>query len=180
MLTLDFLKRFKADTESVWNARKLNPGIYGFQIQKETKWLPGLTSSEILEYEAVLGFSFPDDVKLFLGFMNGLDTPEINIYGNDGTPHANAYTFYSYPRDLESVKQMVSYIEEDYEEILDALSEEMEITTTYKFLPIYSHRYVVCSDDPRQSTVVSIYGTDAIVYGQNLQEYLLNEFLNQE
>lgn len=175
MITLDFLQKFKNDTELSWSKREINTRIYGFQIQQHTKWLPGLSDTEISEYEFALGFSFPNDMRAFLHFINGVDKPQINIYGNDGTPNAYAYMLYSYPRDLEAVKQMISYIEINHVEIPDP-PEGVELKAADKFLPIYSHRYVLCSDDPKQSTVLSIHGADAIVYGKDLQSYLLNEF----
>jgi len=46
-------------------------------------------------------------------------------------------------------------------------------------VPIYEHRYVVCSPDTEECPVVSIWTEeDAIVYGRTLQEYLTAEFLN--
>lgn len=45
-------------------------------------------------------------------------------------------------------------------------------------MPIYIHRYVVCTSDPGNSVVLSIKdGSDAIVYGNSLREYLEREFL---
>jgi hypothetical protein len=44
--------------------------------------------------------------------------------------------------------------------------------------PIYIHRFVVCTSDLSRSPVLSINdGSDAIVYGNSLKEYLENEFL---
>jgi len=43
-------------------------------------------------------------------------------------------------------------------------------------LPFYSHRYVVCGLDRASSPVLSIHGKDAIVYGEDLCQYLLTEF----
>lgn len=45
-------------------------------------------------------------------------------------------------------------------------------------VPIYIHRYLVCTSDPASSVVLSIDdGNDAIVYGDSLREYLEREFL---
>jgi hypothetical protein len=44
--------------------------------------------------------------------------------------------------------------------------------------PIYLHRFVVCTSDLSSSPVLSICdGSDAIIYGNSLKEYLENEFL---
>jgi len=45
-------------------------------------------------------------------------------------------------------------------------------------VPIFIHRYVVCTSDRASSVVLSVQdGTDAIVYGNSLEEYLEREFL---
>ena len=45
-------------------------------------------------------------------------------------------------------------------------------------VPIYIHRYVVCTSNLESSVVLSIHdGADAIVYGNSLKEYLEREFL---
>jgi len=46
-------------------------------------------------------------------------------------------------------------------------------------VPVFAHRYVVCSKNLNSSVVLSIvvHDTDAIVYGSSLREYLEKEFL---
>lgn len=52
------------------------------------------------------------------------------------------------------------------------------IPDQYDLVPIYMHRYVLCTGREEQSTVLSIHdSTDAIVYGATLAEYLKREFL---
>ncbi len=173
-----FLYSFKSQTEERWSKTKFNPKIYGFQFLRGTKWNPGLTDTQIAEYERVLGTRFPDDFRRFLRVMNGTDLPTVNIYGYSGEPHRTSIGVYSYPRDLEIVKSRLDDIRGIRNEIAQVLSEQsfvLEIETG--LVPIYVHRYIVCTSDPTQSTVLSIYGTDAIIYGETLREYLEKEFL---
>jgi len=46
-------------------------------------------------------------------------------------------------------------------------------------VPVFAHRYVVCSSNLDDSVVLSIvvHDTDAIVYANSLREYLEEEFL---
>ena len=53
-----------------------------------------------------------------------------------------------------------------------------ELESEAVLIPIFGHRYLVCGSDPSSSTVLSIVGNDAIVYGANLRTYLETEFLS--
>ncbi|HEY2469082.1 MAG TPA: hypothetical protein VGI45_14760 [Terracidiphilus sp.] len=49
-----------------------------------------------------------------------------------------------------------------------------------KLLPIFAHRYVICSSRVETCAVLSIWAsTDAIVYGQSLPEYLQREVFGE-
>lgn len=45
-----------------------------------------------------------------------------------------------------------------------------------KLIPIYSHRYVPCYPDIMNMSVISVYQTDIIYYGYDLEDYFENEF----
>ena len=172
----DFFIEFKKLTEEYWKHIKNNPMIFGFQFQAGTRWNPGLSDIEIAEYEKELEVQFPYDYKQMLHFMNGTNFPTLNNYGSSGHPHTTSVGFYSYPRDIDIVKEYIGYVEMDREEINLVLKEDgYELDPEAKLVPIYGHRYVVCSSDLSKSTVLSIEGTDAIVYGDSLENYLLNE-----
>jgi hypothetical protein len=179
MLDDAFLLEFKRQTEARWQAEQLDATLYGFQMQRGTRWNPGLTNAEIAGYEAALNLRFPDDLKRLLRVMNGTDLPTLNIYGSSGEPHRTSVGVYSYPRDLERVRQFISYVEPDRLEIAAELNGQgFVLPPTAQLMPIYSHRYVVCGD-PAKSPVLSIMGTDAIVYGASLRSYLLTEFMGK-
>ena len=46
-----------------------------------------------------------------------------------------------------------------------------------KLIPIYSHRYVPCYPDSMEVPIFSIYQTDIIIYGNNIEQYFENEFV---
>ena len=53
-----FFVWLKSESEEYWKSIKINTGTYGFQIQKDTKWNPGLNGAEIANFEKDLGFKF--------------------------------------------------------------------------------------------------------------------------
>jgi hypothetical protein len=56
--------------------------------------------------------------------------------------------------------------------------ESFDLQPTAALVPVYSHRYLVCTPSLDSSVVLSIHDThDAIVYGNSLKEYLEREFL---
>lgn len=174
MISKAFLQRFKLQTEHYWAQREINPIVYGFQIQRGTRWNDGLTETEITDYEGVLNVRFPEDFRLMLSVMNGTDLPTINVYGHCGEPFAYGVGVYSYPRDLDLVKERMELVQNDAAELSQELC--INFPSSDRLVPIFAHRYVVCRLDPSESPVVSIMDLDAVYYGDNLQNYLLAEF----
>jgi hypothetical protein len=175
-----FLDDFKRATEAKWDIQSINPTVYGFQFQPGTRWNLGLSDNAIAEYQDTLGVQFPRDFKTFLRAMNGTNLPTLNIYGNSGEPPRRSAGVYSYPKDIEIVRQRIEDVRKSRDEITANLAEQgFELPAETGLVPIFSHRYVVCTSNPESSAVLSIVvnGTDAIVYGNSLKEYLESEFL---
>ncbi len=170
-----FFAWLKKTSEQYWESAKLNRTIYGFQIQKGTKWLQGLSESDIAEYERVMGFAFPEVYKLFLRYMNGTDKPTINIYGESGEPYRYGVGFFSYPRDLEPVKAKIDWILEAFK-ITSGNIEQRHIP---HIMPIIGHRFLVmdrCEGNP----VLSMYEDDVILYASSLPEILAKEIFQEQ
>ena len=179
-LTIDdkFLFEFKSKTETRWQNCQINRGIYGFQFQPGTRWNPGLIDREIADYEKSLGTQFPNDFKRMLRVINGTDIPTLNVYGMFGEPHRTSVGVYSFPRDLSIVKERMKEIYKDFSAIVSVLLEGgFELEKNAALVPIFSHRYIICGSDLNKSSVLSIVGTDAVVYGDSLRSYLQVEFL---
>ena len=179
-LDSDFLAEFKLVTEESWRTRSIDTVGYGFQFLPGTRWNPGLSDESIREYQEVLGVRFPDDLKAFFREMNGTDLPTLNLYGMCGHPPRLSVGVYSYPRDLEVVQLGIEDTIRNRAEITQDLAEQgFLLPPRSNLVPIVGHRYVVCEDDPGNSTVLSIVveDVDAIVYGASLREYLKKEFL---
>ncbi len=168
-----FFVWLKRASEAFWETVKLDGRIYGFQIQQGTKWNPGLTTQEIVEYEHNIGFKFPEVFKQYLRVMNGTDKKTINIYGNSGEPHAFGTGFYSYPRDMEEIKSMIAWI---YEEN-DVSEPEVVAERIPHIMPIVSHRFLVI-DNCDSNPILSMYGNDIILYATSLQHFLTSDVFN--
>lgn len=48
-----------------------------------------------------------------------------------------------------------------------------------KPIPVYIHRYILSTDGVDDPAILSMHGDDIIVYGDNLLEYLDNEFIDE-
>jgi hypothetical protein len=181
MLSNSFLAEFKRVTEAKWHERPINPNIYGFQFQQGTRWNPGLSENKIAAYENVLGVRFPYDFQAFLRAMNGTDLLTLNIYGYRPEPPNTSVGFYSYPRDVELVKHLIEEVRENRNALTATMAEQgFDLPIATDLVPIYGHRFLVCTSDLDSSVVLSIHsGEDAIVYGNSLQEYLRREFLSE-
>ena len=160
----------KKTSETDWKGTEIKRTVYGFQIQKRTKWLPGLNESEIVEYERIMGFGFPELYKLFLRHMNGTDKQTINIYAESGEPYRYGVGFFSYPRDLDLVKARIAGVLEAFQ-ITPGAIEQQNIP---HIMPIIEHRFLVmdrCEGNP----VLSIHEDDLILYAASLPQLLIAE-----
>jgi hypothetical protein len=111
--------------------------------------------------------------------VNGTDLPTLNAYGSSGETQHTSVGVYSYPRDLEIVKQRIEDARESRDEIAsDLLEQGFDLPAEAFLVPILGHRYLVCTPDLNRSVVLSVavHSTDAIVYADSLQEYLQRDF----
>jgi len=162
-----FFQWLKKMSEKVWENIEMKRGIFGFHTQKETKWLEGLSEEEIAEYETELGFAFPEIYKFYLRNMNGTDKPAVNTYG-DSEAVAYASDYYSFPRDLEIIKDRINWIYDEF--LVD--EEEVKRQNISHIIPIVSHRFLI-ADNCVENPVLSMYGRDVAVYAPNLQKFLI-------
>lgn len=179
-LTEAFLEHFKRSTEAQWAVREIDPRVYGFQFQRGTRWNPGLSDAEVADYQAILEVQFPQDLIIFFRMLNGTDLATVNIYGSCGLAAAHSVGVYAFPRDLEIVRGRIEDVRESRAEIKAALAEQgFDLNDDADLVPIFGHRYVMCTSDRESSVVLSVVvkNTDAILHSNSLQECLEREFL---
>ncbi|REH01686.1 SMI1/KNR4 family protein [Flavobacterium aquicola] len=172
------IKEIKYKAEKIFEKNKLQNDVYGFQIQPNTKFLKGISRKEIDKLETIFGFDFPWEYREMLLNIGGLDTQEISI-DPDGEVEVEFHNFfYQYPRDIEKVQHLFEDINANMMFVEEALTEAgFDVSKVVGYIPIYYHRILVVFKNKYLSPVISAWGADIIIYGNNLEEYLKNEFL---
>lgn len=170
--SISFFETIKNESEKFWVDSSPSKSIYGFQIQQDTKWRQGLSDTELQEFENSFDFSFPTPLLNFYKTMNGLTKQGINIYGNDGTPHAFRPVFYSYPDDIQLIQEQIDWIYE----ATSVKKEDLESLEVSRIFPVYGHRFMLI--DIPDNPILSMYGDDIIYYSDNLSKLLVNEIFS--
>ncbi|WP_338793371.1 hypothetical protein [Bernardetia sp. MNP-M8] len=190
--TVSFFKWVKKRSEHYWSKEYQDSIASKDEIYKCEKWIigakwVGLTESQIEEVEKKYQVTFTDKHKAFLQILHSIDRKEVNEYLEEDP------FFYNWIRDEEEIRYRLNWA---FEQILfDILNprcnfwlkswgqkpkSEQEKEHIFKeqfakspqLLPIKSHRFIV---NDHQNTILSIWGSDTIIYGQNFRHYLLNE-----
>jgi len=167
--SISFFETIKRESEKFWADTLPSKGTYGFQIQQDSKWRPGLSDTELQEFEKAIGFSFLAPLRNFYKTMNGLTKPCINLYGSSGTPPAIRPGFYSYPDDLQLIKENIDWIYE----ATSVKKEQLEGFGVSRIFPVFQHRFMMI--DVPGNPILSMYGDDIIYYAENLSKLLANE-----
>jgi hypothetical protein len=174
------IKDIKYKAEKKFKKIHLYSNIYGFQIQPNTKFTNGISRKEIDELQLLFGFDFPWDYKEMLLVFSNLDTPTISINPEDESviKYSEDNFFYQYPEDFEKSRWIINEINENKSEAELVLTEAgFDISKIVGYIPLHNHRVLVVFENKYLSPVISAWGADIIVYGNNLNEYLMNELL---
>ena len=197
----DFLIWFKDQTERKWmsydevdlNNLKSSTKSY-CNFQKGTKWHQRLTEKEIIQTEKKWNVMFPPDYRLFLELLHTVDKPQLCIGFNGNYYYETA--FYNW-------KEGIIGIEKAYQNLLDGLVFDVEhnhlwvdswgnkpeisekrkekvtelLAQAPKLIPIIGHRFLLAEPCTGNNPVFSIVQSDIIVYGNNLRNFLIHEFL---
>jgi hypothetical protein len=170
-------KDIKYKAEKNFKTIKIRNDVWGFQIQQNTKFIKGISRKNIDELQLLFGFDFPWDYREMLLIIGGLDTEEISI-DPDGEDEVEFHDFfYQYPRDIEKIQHVLEDIKTNIMFAEETLTEAgFDVSKIVGFIPIYYHRVLVVFENKDLSPVISVWGNDIMVYGNNLKEYLKNEF----
>ncbi|MCW3465032.1 hypothetical protein [Chitinophaga nivalis] len=199
----EFLYWVKERTESFWRTDpadttldfKCEPWIHG------AKW-QGLTDTEIDQIEKKYAIRFSPAHREFLRILHTIDRKEVMEYKETFEEDAPIQKmqrpfFYNWLTDDQEIKERFEW---PYETILsdilgvnDTWQEAWgprpktpeEQTTLFSqwyhtappLIPITSHRFSLSAPDLPDAPILSVYGSDIIVYGWNFRHYLLNELV---
>lgn len=166
------LANIKNKSEQFWQNVKLDI-CWGYQIQPASIWRQGLTEEQIDSFEQALGLTFPAPLRLFYRTMNGLNKPGINIQGDSGEDFTYRSVLYSYPDDLDLIKNNIDWIYEANRMDVDKL----KVMGASRIFPIYSHRFMLI-DEPG-CPILSMYGDDIIYWCKDIVELLKIDVLHQ-
>uniref|UniRef100_UPI004049977F hypothetical protein n=1 Tax=Flavobacterium sp. TaxID=239 RepID=UPI004049977F len=201
---VEFLYWVKEITESFWsidpktstNDFVCEDWIYG------AKWI-GLSESEIDNVEIKYSIKFTLEHRAFLKILHTIDRKEKIEYTESFEEDAEILIdevpfFYNWLKDeAEIIERLHWPFKTIYEDVIGhnrvwlkswgkRPNTELEIKKIYtdwyeknpSLIPLTSHRFLVSDNNLKYKPVLSIYGSDIIIYGWNLRSYLLNELQN--
>lgn len=195
----EFLYWVKDTSEKYW-ADDSNADDWSYKAQWQ-----GLTEDQINKTEQRYQICFTPEHRAFLKILHTLDRKEKTEYIDDFgeseevITHENSF-FINWLEDDEEIKDKLVW---PFQSVLhDVLNEKQpfwkhswgnrpetrdEVTKVFAdiykhsppLIPISSHRFVVSDLNLEYRPVLSIWGTDTIVYGWTLRTYILNEIGQQ-
>lgn len=144
---------------------------------------PGLTEAELARIESTFGFEFSDDHRSFLAAGLPLDAEHSRGWPDwrGGDPeHLRARL----DRPVDGVLFQVghgTFWHPDWgprpESTADALAAaRAHLDRVPRMVPVFSHRYLPAGRGNWGHPVLSMHGTDIIVYGDDLPDYVRREF----
>ena len=161
MTELEKFKKIKEQSEKQWENMTME-SCYGFQIQEGSKWNKGLLEVELASFEEEMGFTFPETLRSYYRIMNGLNKPGVNVYGYSDIPFTYQSKFYSYPDDLDLIKEYINWIFEANK----TDDKKLEAIRASRIFPIYSHRFMLL--DVPGNPILSMHGDDIIYWCRDI------------
>jgi hypothetical protein len=140
---------------------------------------PGLSHREFSAAEAHCGFEFPPDLRSFLAFAmpTGGKFPD---WRNPGSPSLAETLAWPLEGLWFDVQQNSLWLPEWGPKPADETSAYLHLSKLVqaapKLIPIQGHRYLPCRPLESGNPVLSVYQSDIICYGLNLEDYFQNEY----
>jgi hypothetical protein len=197
----EFLYWVKERTESFWskNPETSEDDFVCEEWAYGAKWI-GLKETEIDLIEKKYNIRFTSHHREFLKILHTINQKKIYTHEpfeeNGEIEYEEVPFFYNWNNDDDEIKEYLSWpyrtIFEDvigpnkvwlesWGKVRPKSKDDKEkifaewFKKTPKLIPINMHRFVVGEPIENMSPVLSIYGSDIIVYGWNMRHYLLNE-----
>lgn len=171
-----------------------------YEWQQGTRWLHGLTEGEITAIEKRWNVAFPPEYRLFLSKLHAPDRPRAGVFTDaDHTLKLfSSPSFYNWQTDELAIRDRYDHlveglvwsategylpgtwerkvVPEEKKRAERAHFQEL-VQAAPKLVPVYSHRYLLVEPCQEGNPVLSIVGSDMIVYGATFRDYLIREFL---
>ena len=158
--------------------------IIDLLAKKDVAFDSGLSDNEVVQIESKFNLIFPPDLKLFLQTALPISDRFVNwrlgLHSSDEEKAISERLNWPLDGMLFDI-QNNNYWCEDWGAMPDNQNDRIEIAKkhyeTYpQLIPIYSHRYIPSRPCENGNPVFSVYQTDIICYGLNLESYLACEF----
>ena len=175
-------------------------GVGGSSWRTGTQWQSGLDEPRIDALELKWELKFPKDYRQFLSVLNApdrgvfsvgwIDDPPYDLRAGDDEP-----SYFDWRKDDEAINDALNWplegllyhVEESSlwldswggrsGEVADVRKKVAQLVAAApKLIPITGHRYLLANSLETGNSVLSVYGTDIIIYGSNLKNFLLLEF----
>ncbi|WBX78171.1 hypothetical protein PG911_07935 [Tenacibaculum ovolyticum] len=195
----EFLYWIKEQTETFWS---IDPNESDADFVCDdwaygAKWI-GMKENEIDNIEKENNIKFSNYHREFLKVLHTTDKKQILEYTETFDEDAEVLFeersyFYNWNTDIENIKRELNYV---YKDLLKAtlggfwlkswgirpesIDKRKETFVNWynnapKLIPIKGHRFVISEPKNTDNAILSIRGTDTIIYGVNMRNYLLSE-----
>lgn len=164
-----------------------------------TEWLAGLTPHEVAKIEKKWGLRFPAEYRKFLATLNAPDRGKYCVGWSDDPPFGlteeeDEPSFYNWRTDDQRIADALAWPlegllfdvaenalwphgwgEKPINDILVREKVTSLLSDAPKLIPLIGHRYLVGNSIATGFPVVSVWKSDIVFYGSNLQNFLLLE-----
>jgi hypothetical protein len=189
----EFLSTLRIQTVRAWERMgEPPPKFYGPYWQRGTNWGLGLTKHGLSAVEAALGFTLPEEYARFLLELHTTDRPmQMRSHEGGSTRIVDVPSFTNWHLVLATLaRRLESTTNTLVDSIVDAGAWSLSwgnqpssaderrarvrglIDASPKLVPVFGHRYLVAS---AEAVVLSIVGSDIIVFADGFRNYLNNE-----
>ncbi|MFL5320419.1 MAG: hypothetical protein ACJ790_12235 [Myxococcaceae bacterium] len=187
-----FLSWLREETEGAW--AKLPAADQGWQ--PGTKWGTPLSDAELSDAEKFIGLRFAPDYRLFLRTLHTTtNRPKAIRYQGSEGKSVEVPGFYDWRKDREELRSALEnaaasalreveqgglWLSEWGEKPASSADQlrvlKAKVQESSPLVPVFGHRFLVADLPEPGNPVLSIYGGDVVVYGEDLRAYLLREF----
>lgn len=196
----EFFEWFREKTEATYETRTFklfqDDHMGGTDWQRGTRWIGGYTEEEIKRFEHQWKVQFPPDYRLYLKTLGAPDRPCFAAWFEDGDElvAGEEQVLLNLHEDPAVIERKLRWPAEgllrsvEHGEWWSAWGEkpatlqdrQQKLSGLLKqappLIPVYGHRYLVGLPLEAGNPVLSVMGSDIIVYGLDLPGYLQTEF----
>jgi hypothetical protein len=173
----DFLFWFKEATEASWAKQELQSDQNIAPLN--AKWV-GMNESKINDIEKKYQIRFPPDYREFLKILHTVDfKPKDGQFFFNWLKNEQVvvdklnWPYFSISQDRIWLKSWGT-APDSQDEIVNRFNKWYRDAP--KLIPIFGHRYIISEPCKDGNPILSVFGSDTIIYGWNLKHYLLSEF----